>query len=357
MSPPLRGDNRPLLRYRAGPRALSRLRRDGLGRGSIRAVVGHASGPRWLALAGLDRALTASGLLAPSDGRILLAGASAGAWRMLALACRDPERARQRLLDGYIGQVFRRGERPADVSRAYRKLLAELIAEDDDHILDHPKFDLAIHTARARAGGARAAVLAALLAAGALNYATARATGIFFERVLFHSRPSRFREAFGGRLVALDRDNLLAAARASGTVPLYLEAVRDIPGAPRGAYLDGGLTDYHLRPSYVEKDEGLVLLTHHQRRILPRWLDRFRASRQPAPEATANLLQVYPSADYVAGLPGAKLPDRDDFKRFIDDPRQRIRRWRAVATASEALGEELLSDLESGRLHDLVQPL
>ncbi len=341
-----------LLRYRAGPRALERLRRDGLAPGSIRAVVGPASGPRWLALAGLDRALLASDLLA---GRILLAGASAGAWRMLAFACRDPMAAHQRLLDGYVGLVFPPGATPASVSRAYRDLLAGVIAGDAGHVLGHPTFDLAIHTARCRAGGSRAALLASLLAAGALNVATARATGAGFERVLFHSRPASLPSPFDGRLVHLESRNLLAAALASGTVPVYLEAVRDIPGAPAGAYVDGGLTDYHLRAVYGDGD-GLVLLPHYQHRILPRWLDRFRP-RRPSRSATADLLLMYPSAEFVAGLPGGHIPDRDDFKRFATDPEERIRRWRGVVAASEALGEQLSADLESGRLVDRVRPL
>ncbi len=341
-----------LLHYRAGPRALEHLKRDGLGPGSIGAVVGPASGPRWLALAGLDRALLSTDLL--SQGRIRLAGASAGGWRMVAFAARDPLAAHQRLLDGYVGQVFDDTDTPATASRAYARMLADVIGDDTDHMLDHPVFDLAIHVARSRLGGSRPALLAALLAAGALNVATARATEVCFERVLLASRPESL-PPFDGRVVPLRRDNLLQAARATGTVPIYKEAVRDIPGAPRGAYVDGGLTDYHLRATYVD-DDRLVLLPHYRRAILPRWLDRFRP-RLPSPEATANVLQIYPSAEFVAGLPDGEIPDRDDFKRFAGDPQERIRRWRQVTAASEALGEQLLADLDSGRLVERVEPL
>ena len=353
MSTPPSEHPRDLLHYRAGPRALERLRRDGLGPGSIGALVGPASGPRWLALAGLDRALLGSDLL--SRGRVLLAGASAGAWRMVAFAARDPLAAHERLLEGYVRQVFHKGDTPASVSRAYAAMLAEVVEGDAAHILGHPVFDLAIHTARCRAGGSRPALLASLLAAGALNVATPRATAMGFERVLFSSRPDRLPD-FDGRVVPLRPDNLLAVTRASGTVPLYLEAVRDIPGAPHGAFVDGGLTDYHLRQAYLEDDDRLVLLLHYQRAMFPRWLDRFRPSRRPSPEATANLLQIYPSAAFIAGLPDGHIPDRDDFKRFADNPKERIRRWRRVAAASEALGEQLLADLASGRV-DLVEPL
>ena len=37
---------------------------------------------------------------------------------------------------------------------------------------------------------------------------------------------------------------------ASCSIPFWLDAVHDIPGAPRGAYWDGGITDYHLHLPY-----------------------------------------------------------------------------------------------------------
>ena len=37
---------------------------------------------------------------------------------------------------------------------------------------------------------------------------------------------------------------------ASCSIPFWLDAVHDIPGAPRGAYWDGGITDYHLHLDY-----------------------------------------------------------------------------------------------------------
>ena len=348
--------NQRLLRYRAGPRALRRLRAEGLGPGTIGAVVGPASGPKWVALVGLDRALLESDLLRPSRGRILLAGASAGAWRMLAFACRDPLNAHRALLEGYVSQVFRRRERPAAVSDAYRRLLADILDGEAGGVLDHPTFDLAVHTTRVRYATSRMGIAASLAAAAALNLLTRRATGWLFERVLFSSRPERFAIPFDGDLVRLEGRNLLAAALASGTVPLYLEAVRDPAGAAGGAYVDGGLADYHLNQRYLDGGGGVVLLPHYRRRVVARWLDKGKPRRRPPSAATRDLLQIYPSTAFVAGLPGGRLPDRDDFKRFVDAPEERIRRWRAAAAAAEALGEELLADLEAGRVPDLVEP-
>ena len=339
-----------LLRYRAGPRALRLLRQEGLGPRTV-----PASGPKWLALVGLDRALLESDLL--TRGRILLAGASAGAWRMLTFACSDPGAAHRSLFEGYVSQVFHRGVRPAAISDAYRRMLEEILAGEIDGLLEHPVFDLGVHTVRARFASSWWGIGLSLAAAAALNPLTARATGWLFDRVLFHSRPQRFAVPFAGSVVRLEHRLLLAAAAASGAVPLYLEAVRDPTGAPAGAYVDGGLADYHLNQRYLDGEEGLVLLPHYRRTAVGRWLDKRKPRRRPPAAATRDLLLIHPSREFIARLPGGRLPDRDEFKRFVDHPQERIRRWRSAAALSEALGEELLADLEAGRLPDLVEPL
>ena len=51
---------------------------------------------------------------------------------------------------------------------------------------------------------------------------------------------------FVTRRVALAADNLGPAILASGSIPFVLQPVHHIAGAPRGAYWDGGITDYPL---------------------------------------------------------------------------------------------------------------
>jgi hypothetical protein len=67
-----------------------------------------------------------------------------------------------------------------------------------------------------------------------------------------------------------------------------------------------------------------------------------------------GLLQIHPSPEFVAGLPGGRIPNRDDFIRPIDDPELRIRQWREVSAMSDRLGQQFLDDLETGRIADLV---
>ena len=142
------------LRYRAGAEALRLIRSEGFDLSMVRALAGPASGPKWLVLAPIDQALIEAGLLDRdrSAARLLLVGASAGGWRMLALAAADPRAAHRALLDAYIGQVFDRGGHcPESVSAAYRHMLGEVLPpEARQRILDHPSCDVALHVTRIR---------------------------------------------------------------------------------------------------------------------------------------------------------------------------------------------------------------
>jgi hypothetical protein len=349
-----------VLRYRAGAEALRLIRSEGFDPAMVRALAGPASGPKWLVLAPLDQALLEAGLLRrePSAPRLLLVGASAGGWRMLALAAGDPAAVHRALLDAYIGQVFDRHHTPESVSAAYRHMLGEVLPpKARQRILHHPACDVALHVTRVRgpaAASARPLQLAGFAAWAGLNWVSARCAPWFFERVLLHTRPEAFTPAFAGSVVRLDATNLMPAAVATGSVPLYMAPVRDLPGAPPGRYLDGGLADYHLDQRYA--DSGIVLFPHFQEAILPGWFDRYRPRRRPRPEVLADVLQLHPAPEWVAHLPDGRLPTRDDFLHFIDDPAERIRRWRSAVAAAESLGEALLDDLAAGRIPDLVEP-
>jgi hypothetical protein len=329
----------------------------------VGAVAGPASGPKWLVLAGLDRAMMQAGLVTgPRSGkRRLLVGASAGAWRMMAMASRCPQESHGTLLRGYAGQVFPRGVRSEEVTTAYRRMFTELLDDAEiDHLLNHSGVDLALHATRLKGSlpwRRRSVQAPAMFLAAMLNFLSRGGTNLLFQRVLLHTRPDSFTQKFEGMLVPLTRDNLFPAAMATGTVPFYMEPVRGIPSAPPGSYLDGGMADYHLRQSYLADGEGIVLFPHFQERIASNWFDRYVKRRRPLPAVLDNVLQVFPSPEFTASLPGGRLPERDDFFTFVDDPEERIRRWTEAAARSDELGERFLSDLESGRILQIVEPI
>lgn len=95
-----------------------------------------------------------------------------------------------------------------------------------------------------------ATALAGLMAAMAANLVHRRLLGEIFSRGLFFDPRDRppFYDVRDFPIVhtALSEKNLKDAVIASGSIPMILEGVRDIHGAPRGTYRDGGVIDYHL---------------------------------------------------------------------------------------------------------------
>lgn len=372
----------PLLHYRAGPRALRYLKASGLSPEGMRALIAPATGPKWLALAGFDRALLQAGFFTARERPARLIGASAGAWRTAALACPDPLRAHRALAEGYIGQRFTRSDSGAQISQAYVRMLAELLPDAHvAHALAHPDLRLSVVTARARGplgSDLRALQAPSMLAAAAAHMLSRRAQPLCFERSVFHSQLDHAAEGAPGqpadgqpagdcppalladwraRHLPLTAGNMRSALMASGTVPVYMAPVRDLPDAPPGRYIDGGLTDYHVHEATRTGGDGIVLLLLHQRRIVPGWFDKFAPWRRTRADACEDLLQVFPDPSWVAALPGGQVPTRDDFITFLADPEERIRRWQTVVQHSEQLGQQLLSDLQAGRIPDLTQPL
>lgn len=354
-----------LLHYRAGPRALRTLRDKGLSAHSLRALIAPAAGPKWLAVAGLDRALLQSGLLSASP---ILLGASAGAWRSMALCARDPQATHQRLATHYIGQRFERGVHARQVTAAYRTLLQEVFPEADvAHALAAGGPRLALLAARTRGtvGSYQRRLQALSLGVAALcNGISARSSRLFFERTLFHTPQTpgtatsdALWETLQGRRVALSADNARDALLASGTVPLYMEPVPDIAGSGGGRYMDGGLTDYHLNQPLSTDGDGVLLFLLHQRRIIPNWFDKYAPHHRPPRSHLQDLLLVHPSQAWVASLPGGHVPTREDFTTFVDTPDERMTRWHDAVARTEQLAEQFLGDWRSGALVDRLKPL
>ena len=128
---------------------------------------------------------------------------------------------------------------------------------------------------------------------------------------------------------------------ASCSIPFWLDAVHDIPGAPRGAYWDGGITDYHLHLDYARMDEGLVLYPHFQDTVVPGWLDKALRHRHGATARLSNVVLLTPDAQWVrACMPNGKLPDRDDFKAYGERVADRRRDWARAVAESTRLADE-----------------
>ena len=94
---------------------------------------------------------------------------------------------------------------------------------------------------------------------------------------------------------------------------------------------------------------------HFFERIVPGWFDKRLPRRKPDPANVDRTILVSPSAEFVARLPRGRVPDRTDFRSYSQA--ERVRAWRNVVTACEALAEEFNDVLETDQLAARLQPL
>ncbi len=344
----------------AGPRARARLLEGGLRPADIQVVPAAAGGPKGLVLNKLDQFLFGDWL--PQSGRpVHLLGASIGAWRM-ATACMTRSAAEirhefDRLAEEYAEQRYDEPDAPAGdkyrmpaaatVTRGFSAKLDEVFAGHEAAVLSHPQYRLHVFTSRgrhvllAREGRLRTPV--GYLGAFGANVVSRRMLGGWLERVVFSDPRARLPlplNDFRSRQVDLSEENLRPSVLASCSIPFWLQAVHDIPGAPRGAYWDGGITDYHLHLNYAAMSEGLVLYPHFQRQVVPGWLDKLFKGRHRASSFLDNLVVLAPHPDWIARLPRAKLPDREDFKHYGQDVAARAKAWLQAVREGERLRDE-----------------
>ena len=163
-----------------------------------------------------------------------------------------------------------------------------------------------------------------------------------------HSLPfgvSDLRSAQAG----LTSSNFMDAVRASCSIPFALDAVHDIQGAPRGAYWDGGITDYHMHLDYLASRtaQGVVLYPHFQRAVVPGWMDKNWKRRHQSSAYLDSMIVLAPDPAWVVNLPNGKLPDRQDFLSYGSDHEGRSKAWNASVVASQQLADEFAQWLDT----------
>ena len=340
----------PALCVYAGPRARTRLRERGLLAGDVRVVPAAAGGPKGLVLNPLDRFIFGAWLSGAAQ-TIHLLGASIGAWRMASACLTDPVAASAQLAADYIAQDYPHapGKPPLarDVSAVFGAKLEERFGGRAGELLRHPRYRLHVLTSHGRhvlKRQGRVRTPLGYAGAFATNLFSRRAVGGWLERVMFSDLRDPLPFAlhdFRTRQVALCADNLAASLLASCSIPFWLDAVHDIPGAPRGAYWDGGITDYHLHLDYAPMADGLVLYPHFQAHVVPGWLDKGLKHRHGATARLANVVLLAPSREWIrAALPNGKLPDRGDFKAYGDDVAGRQAAWSRAVAESQRLADD-----------------
>ncbi len=358
----------PALSIYAGPVARAHIKKSGLQPSDVGVIPGAAGGPKGLILGPLDRFIFGD-WLAASTHEIHLVGASIGAWRMATACLTDPSgqplQAFKRLEHDYIHQHYELapGQKRVSaqhVSERFGQSLADFYGGRIDEVLSHPSLRLHIITSRGRhilSREDRLRTPLGYLGAFLTNTVHRKAMGAWLERVVFSSQNAALpfsTQDYRTRNVNLTQANFMPALQASCSIPFVLQSVRNIPGAPPGAYWDGGITDYHLHLNYANAAQKLVLYPHFQKAVVPGWLDKSLKWRHKATHCLDNVVLLAPNTEWVKTLPNGKLPDRNDFTHYGNDLAGRVKAWTTATRASQQLADEFAAWL---RAPDLKQVL
>lgn len=353
------------LRFYAGSRILEMIRDEGLRWDRLAGGLGAAGGPKWLVLYGLDRVLCRQWLV-PAQNPLDFLGASIGAWRFAAYCQKDPVAALDRFLAAYRSQTYSMTPTAREVSRVLGHVLRSFVGDREaQDIATHSTRRLHIVTVRGRGplrSQAPPLVALGLAAASAANLVHREWLKGFFERTVFSHPQSRLlpnpdHGSWSVRRVALHRRNVIPALLASGSIPLLMEPVRNIPEAPPGTYWDGGLTDYHVTVPLRPTRDCIFLYPHYTKRLIPGWFDKRSHARRPNPQHLDHVLLVVPSQDFASSLPYGRIPDRRDFWIFAGQDSQRLRFWDTVIVRSARLGDEFMEQVLSGKIRRSVRPM
>jgi hypothetical protein len=348
----------------AGKNALSLIRDGGLVPDMVEVAAGAAGGPKWLILYHLDRLIFSSWMVRRTRPLFLI-GSSIGAWRFAALSQKDPLDSIHKFKDNYIHQAYSKKPTPGEVTRETKRIMNTFLDNSGIHeILNHPYLRLnfmAVYCKPLAARDHRMVLAPTILASALLNMIDRRLLKWFYKRTLFYHPksipPFMNMNQFPVIKTPLDDKNIRDALLATGSIPLVMSRVKNIPGAPPGVYRDGGIIDYHLDIDFIDRKDKIVLYPHYMGRIIPGWFDKKLPYRKPDPNRMASVLIVSPSKDFVSKLPFGKISDRHDFFLFKGKDKERIAYWKKIIAMGKYLAEDFHDFVESGRIRHMVQPL
>ncbi len=351
-----------VLCIQAGRVAYHHIRQQGLHPSDIRAVLAASGAAKWLALYGLDQAIF-SQWLQDLKQDVVLFGTSIGAWKFAAAAQKNPALALARLKHAYIHQFYKGRVTPEQITAQSRQIIDRFLPRAQiQEVLTHPFLKIGFSAVNCRQFMAmenRSAQLAGMISAFGLNLISRQLQSLFFQRTLFHAPgydPKRLdMDDFGLTTVVLTLENFSTALLASGSIPLLMEGVTDITGAPPGVYRDGGILDYHPAFPLGSTGEGFVLYPHFYPALTPGWFDKQLPWRRARGHLLDHTILLSPSSEFISRLPFGRIPDRKDFSRFRNRDSQRVRAWKTVAQMSHLLGQAFLEAVHTGRIQDLVQ--
>ena len=346
----------------AGKSAFDHIRENGLEPDDIRAVLGASGAAKWLAIYGLDK-LIFSGWFKGRQRPLHLFGTSIGAWKFAAAAQEKSSHAFDSLKDAYIHQVYDDRITPSKISRETKRIITLFLPDNRiEQILSHPVLRIAFSAVRCKsilASRLKLFQAAGMWSAFELNLLSRKLQRYYYERALFHDPRYDLDlmalDDFPTFTIPLDRDNFLKSLLASASIPMIMEGVSGIKGAPRGTYRDGGLLDYHPAFPLADTQNGFILYPHFYPELTLGWFDKKFPPRRADTAILDRMILLSPSPEFIRRLPNRRIPDRHDFIRLKGRDRERIRDWTCAAQMSLVLGEEFLAAVETGGIAERVR--
>lgn len=340
----------------AGKSAMQQIEQHGFNQDMFTSMLGASGGPKWFTLFGLDKYLFGE-FFKERTTELNLIGSSAGAFRFGALAQQNPVEAITRLASIYSETVYSDKADAKEITMKAKALLNAVYGNNGiDEIIQNPIFKA--HFIVAKCQGltsfeSKPLQFLGLLTSILFNRIDRNLLKHQYQRYVFHHPTSQINISdhceFKTHYQPLTINNLKDALLASGSIPMVMEGVKNIPNSPNGMYRDGGIIDYHFdvqiktnppQAIYDSKkateSNELILYPHFNAQPKAGWFDK-NLKRKVQDMHYQNVVMLVPSDKFISSLPFGKIPDRKDFTEM--DATTRIKYWRTVLAETERLAE------------------
>lgn len=332
-----------MLEIYAGDTAMKTILEEGFHQSLFTSFLGASGGPKWFCLYQCDRYLFGE-FFKDRQSELNLVGSSAGAFRSACFAQNNPVAAIDRLAKHYSETTYSKNAKPDEITEKAKILLDHVFGDSGAaEIIANPIFKA--HFIVAKANGLVSFENKYLQGLGLVgsyvrNRASRKRLNRQYQRVVFQSPQSNLSFSDPADIdtikIDLSIENINSALLASGSIPMVMRGIKNIPNAPSGMYRDGGIIDYHFDINL--QDTGLTLYPHFNSQPKSGWFDK-KSKRTVKSENYAKTLLLCPSAEFVASLPYGKIPDRNDFVDLDDN--SRIKYWRTVFSETQKMVDSL----------------
>ncbi len=328
----------------AGKSALKTIQEHGFKQELFTSFYGASGGPKWFTLYGLDKYIFGE-FFKDRKTELSLVGSSAGAFRAACFAQSAPVAAITRMAESYSETVYSAKAKPLEITNKAKEIIDYTLGRDGiNEIINNPLFKthFLVNKVNGLASYENKFIQSlGLIKSILLNRCDRKLLNKQFERFVFMSAGSQLQIddycQFKTHYINLTAENLKSALLASGSIPMVMQGIKNIAGAPSGMYRDGGIVDYHFDIDLANRN-GLTLYPHFNSRPKAGWFDK-NLNRDVKGSNYNNVVMLVPSDNFINSLPYNKIPDRTDFIQM--DATTRIKYWKAVLSETDKLAESL----------------